>query len=125
MIAEGSLFCDYDFERGHEGLYIDGWLQYATFDNVLKILDNNKKIADLTPARTGMGEWTAEFGEIPDITLIPSAQLQWNRLSFNDFMANGTAASLSDGNVINRRICIAAARRKESSGMGMPISSFR
>ena len=117
----------------HEGVYIDGRLQYATFDNVLKILENNKKIADtnanafsisaetgyamkladLALAGAGMGEWAADLGGLPDITLIPSAQLQWNRISFNNFMASGTAASLTDGNVIMGRVGIAAEGRAE------------
>ena len=106
-----------------ERAYFDGQIQYASFDNVLEA---DEKLADIdatsfsASAEVGyaveLAKLNAAFlGNLPDIAVIPSAQLQWSRIDFKDFTANETEVKLDRGSVINGRVGFAV----EGQAQGM------
>ena len=106
-----------------ERAYFDGQFQYAGFDNVIEA---DQKLADIdanafsASAEVGyaveLARLNAAFlGDLPDIAVIPSAQLQWSRIDFKDFTANETAVKLDRGSVINGRVGFAV----EGQAQGM------
>ena len=104
-----------------ERAYFDGQLQYASFDNVLEA---DEKLADIdatafsASAEIGyaldLARLNAAFlGNLPDITLTPSAQLQWSRIDFKDFTANETGVKLDRGSVIDGRVGVAVEKHAQ------------
>ena len=106
-----------------ERAYFEGQLQYTGFDNVL---ESDEKLADIdatafsASAEVGyavkLARLNAAFlGNLPDLTLIPSAQLRWSRIDFKDFTANETEVRLDRGSVIDGRVGVAV--EKQTRGM--------
>ena len=120
-IATDSVVVGISVGWEDERAYFDGQLQYASFDNVLEA---DEKLADIdatafsASAEVGyavkLAQLNAAFlGSLPDITLIPSAQLQWSRIDFKDFMANETEVKLDRGSIISGRAGVAIEKQAQ------------
>ena len=101
-------------------IYLDTQLQYATFDNTIKLQDTQVASPDadaiaagvelgyameLGELSLGLGDVTGGvlggFGDLGGITLTPFAQLAWTSVDFDDL---ADAASLDDGDVLFGRV---------------------
>ncbi|MCY4049703.1 MAG: autotransporter outer membrane beta-barrel domain-containing protein, partial [Hyphomicrobiales bacterium] len=95
-----------------KGIYVDGQLRYTSFDNTI---ETDAKIADVDAESYNAGievGYAMETGKLigirPDAILIPSAQLLWTSVDFDDFTdANGTNVTLEDGDVLLARAGVA------------------
>ena len=120
-IATDSVAAGISVSWEDERAYFDGQLQYASFGNVF---ESDEKLADIdatsfsTSAEVGYALELARlnaafFGSLPDLTLIPSAQLQWSRIDFKDFVANGIGVELDRGSVITGRVGVAVEKQAQ------------
>ena len=101
-------------------IYLDTQLQYATFDNTIKLQETQVASPDadaiavgvelgyameLGELSLGLGDVTGGvlggFGDLGGITLTPFAQLAWTSVDFDDL---ADAASLDDGDVLFGRV---------------------
>ena len=93
---------------------MDGQLRYTSFDNSI---ETDAKIADVDAESYNAGievGYAVELDRLlgrslrPDATLIPSAQLSWTSVDFDDFTdADGMNVALEDGDVLLARAGVA------------------
>ena len=86
----------------YEGAYVDGQLQYATFDN--DIGTEEMKLGSTNANAYSGGLEVGYGGAVGDLLVIPSAQLLWTSVDFEDFTdSEGMEIVLDDGVVVTGR----------------------
>ena len=111
-IASKSIISTVNAGWERKGIYVDGQLRYTSFDNRV---ETDAKIADVDAESYNAGieaGYTMELGKLigirPDALLIPSAQISWTNVDFDNFTdANGTNVTLEDGDVLLARAGVA------------------
>ena len=122
------------------GFYVDGQLGYSRLENGIEDAEGN------TLANPGADSYSValeigrvlrfgnvnigdDFGEISEsvgmgdftlrrVRLVPSAQLAWNDVNFNDYVSTaGTPVSLDDGDVLYGRVGVLAQSRWNGVGL--------
>ena len=111
-IASKSIISTVNAGWERKGIYVDGQLRYTSFDNSI---ETDAKIADVDAESYNAGievGYAMETGKLigirPDAILIPSAQLLWTSVDFDDFTdADGMNVALEDGDVLLARAGVA------------------
>ena len=86
----------------YEGAYVDGQLQYATFDN--DIGTEEMKLGSTNATAYSGGLEVGYGGAVGDLLVIPSAQLLWTSVDFEDFTdSEDMEIVLDDGVVVTGR----------------------
>ncbi|MCY4031376.1 MAG: autotransporter outer membrane beta-barrel domain-containing protein [Hyphomicrobiales bacterium] len=97
-----------------KGIYVDGQLRYTSFDNSI---ETDAKIADVDVKAYAAGVevgYAMELDKLtgislrPDAILVPSTQVSWTSVDFDDFTdTGGTDIALGDGDVLLARAGVA------------------
>ena len=113
-IASESIIGTLNASWELKGIYVDGQLRYTGFDNSI---EKDAKIADVDVKAYAAGVevgYAMELDKLigrtlrPDAILIPSAQISWTSVDFDDFTdTNGTNVALKDGDVLLARAGVA------------------
>ena len=113
-IASESIISTINAGWEHRGVYADGQLRYSSFDNSI---EKDAKIADVdvkaytAGVEVGYAMELDKLIRIPvfsNTVLIPSAQLSWTSVDFDDFTDTvGTNVALGDGDVLLARTGVA------------------
>ncbi len=101
-IETGSFKAAISVHWEYEGAYVDGQLQYATFDN--DIGTEEMKLGSTNATAYSGGLEVGYGGAVGDLLVIPSAQLLWTSVDFEDFTdSDGMEIVLDDGVVVTGR----------------------
>ncbi len=101
-IETGSFKAAISVHWEYEGTYVDGQLQYATFDN--DIGTEEMKLGSTNANAYSGGLEVGYGGAVGDLLVIPSAQLLWTSVDFEDFTnSEGMEIVLDDGVVVTGR----------------------
>ena len=113
-IASESIIGTLNASWELKGIYVDGQLRYTGFDNSI---EKDAKIADVDVKAYAAGVevgYAMELDKLigrtlrPDAILIPSAQISWTSVDFDDFTdTDGMNVALEDGDVLLARAGVA------------------